>query len=887
VRHRRGRSGRRRPLGLWRSPRTFVALALGSFLLAVAAAAYPMFMSSTANRLLQQTIDEPTTTRYGNGIRFQTYAVPLRPQTYEGPGSTFPYRRFGNLFTRLADRSPDLGPSVRSVLGPTVGVRTSGPGSPSIPGQVFAASDALEHVRVIEGHQGHGVWLTNEVARTLHLRPGQTIVLAGQSDRSVRVQVDGVYRELNRELLPGYWRLWSQYIRPGPEGAVPPPLILVDPGRILRLSHKLGGTHALFGWQAPIARGIELEDARRAATYLDGMTDRLMEAGPLGFASIDGSYLPSAVRKVDDHVAMIEGPARLLEGAGVVVALVVAAAGAAFVLGRRRTELQLMIARGTGPATLAARLSIESAAPFLTGAFAGWGFTYVLVWAAGPGGRVGPTAIRAASAGTVVAALVSLFLFALVGVVTYVRESAGGRVLGPLRAWVPWEIVLLILAYVAWRRLAGAAAPSHTPGAPMHGPNLLLVAFPLLLIGGFAVTGARAVRGVALFLRQRSARYSGPWYLTIHRLAAGSSLALLLVAVSTLCLGVFVQAATVARSVQTTVDAKAKIFVGSDVEARIDYRNVIPQRFPFPMTRVIRVSAAGTLSTGGAFDLLAVDPDTVGKAAYWNDGLADVSIDELSRRLATPSRGALPVIIAGRAPERITSIEVDQKAMPVRVVEAVSAFPGMLSLRPLVVVAERSFLGAFDGYSNPLDTPHASTQLWIRGDEAAIRRALPQLGFTPDLVFTASEVKDIPYITAVIDTFVVLNVLGLVAALLLIGGMLMYLQARERSNAVSYGLSLRMGMTHSSHRRAIVSELGSMLGSSFLMALVLAGTAALVVVPKLDPLPVIPPAPFFVSPWNVMGWAMVAIAFATSVGGWLTNRQARRIDLGEVMRLAE
>jgi hypothetical protein len=41
--------------------------------------------------------------------------------------------------------------------------------------------------------------------------------------------------------------------------------------------------------------------------------------------------------------------------------------------------------------------------------------------------------------------------------------------------------------------------------------------------------------------------------------------------------------------------------------------------------------------------------------------------------------------------------------------------------------------------------------------------------------------------------------------------MLMYLQTRQRSEIVSYGLSLRMGMRSSRHLAAIAIEVGAML----------------------------------------------------------------------------
>ena len=157
----------------------------------------------------------------------------------------------------------------------------------------------------------------------------------------------------------------------------------------------------------------------------------------------------------------------------------------------------------------------------------------------------------------------------------------------------------------------------------------------------------------------------------------------------------------------------------------------------------------------------------------------------------------------------------------------------------------------------------------------------------PDLVLTADEVKDIPYIAAVIDTFLVMNGLGLLAALLVVAAMLMYLQARQRSEIVSYGLSLRMGMRSSGHLLAIATEVGAMLVVSFAAGSALAIVAARLTIPLLDPIEAVPPEPFSVVPVvvvAVMAPLLLLVAFA---GGWLTERRARAADLGQVMRLAD
>src|SRR4030095_15797135 len=91
--------------------------------------------------------------------------------------------------------------------------------------------------------------------------------------------------------------------------------------------------------------------------------------------------------------------------------------------------------------------------------------------------------------------------------------------------------------------------------------------------------------------------------------------------------------------------------------------------------------------------------------------------------------------------------------------------------------------------------------------------------------------------------FLVMNGLGVLAALLVVAAMLMYLQARQRAEIVSYGLSLRMGMRSSRHLVAIAIEVGAMLVIAYVAGTVLAIVAARLTVPLLDPIESMAPRP--------------------------------------------
>jgi hypothetical protein len=376
-------------------------------------------------------------------------------------------------------------------------------------------------------------------------------------------------------------------------------------------------------------------------------------------------------------------------------------------------------------------------------------------------------------------------------------------------------------------------------------------------------------------------------YLAVHRLAAAPGLILALVAAAGMSVGTFVQARMLERSLESTVEAKAGVFVGSDVQAWVPPDTTVPPDFPLPVTKVTRLAHAGQARPGGSFDLLAIDPATLPRAAFWREAFSDRSLDDLVEAVATPDDASLPIVLAGAEGPGPTSLDIHERSLPVRVVARTEAFPGMLAGRPLVVADAEAVAGAFAGSTGPLDASNARTELWVRGDPRRAVEALFSLEEEPFGVVTAERVEDIPYIAAVVDTFVVLNALGLGTGVLVIAAMLMYLEARQRSQAVAHGLSLRMGMTSGGHRRSLALELGSMLLVSFVAAVALAVTAVLLMVPHLDPLPRIPPDLLLVAPAASIAAAFVVMAAASWLGAWVAERRAGAVPLGEVMRVAE
>jgi putative ABC transport system permease protein len=903
------------PLVLLRFPGLFAALAIGALLLALAGASYPLFVSATASELVGRQIERPLVTRYGAGISYRRAYARLTPHRLGGEAEAL-FTRRSKEFAARASESPLIGPVVAGIKGPILSISPADDPSRSRPGTLFAGTDVLAHVEVLAGREGPGVWLPDIVARPLHLEPGDRIALAYQPGAtSVEVPVDGIYRSLSLRERSGYWLQWDREIYPNTDPLCrrsdcppPPPFVLVDRDQLFRLSEAIG-RHAesfSFSWTAPLAsntrlsldqaRALEGFVARFEADIEDPSTElgRLLECCGMPFSGIGvfdkretsfSSRIGEVVTEVDRRIAAVQAPGRLLEVVGIIVALVVVGLAGAFAFATRKTEANLLFARGMSPLAAGAKASIESFLPCLLGAMVGIALAFGLVRGFGPDGPVASSAVADAVRVVVLALVASVILVGAVSAAAFPRrlERRASR-LGVL-ARVPWELLLLAFALFCLRRLKAEGSIVGT--SEIRLPSGYLVLFPISFVAGAALLGARALVGAARAGRARSGGLRPSSFLAVHRLAGRPGLSTLLVATCALCLGAFVYGQTVVRSLGTTVDAKAKLFVGSDVQARVNLDTPVPEGFPLPVTRVTRAPAAGTLSPGGErFDLLGIDPETFASVAYWDEGFSDAALDQLVRPLSHADGTGMPVVFVGSG-DPPTSLELEGRTIPVGVVGRASAFPGVTSDHPLVVASAEEIASAFAGTFNPLADPNASTQLWIKGDPREALRAIAGLVFRPSLVLTAEEVTDIPYIAAIITTFVVLNVMALVAGTLVIIMMLMYLQARQRNESVSFALSLRMGMSEASHRRALTKELGAMLGCSYVIGLGLALWAAVLLIPLLDPLSSIPPAPLFVVPLPGASFALTGLVLASWIGSWLAIRRARATHIGEVLRLAE
>ena len=212
---------RKAPTRLVRRPALFLALAAAALLVTVIAAAYPLFLAGTESRLLAAAITNPTFSRYGVGISYRATGVPL-----SATGLT---QQRADAFDDIAKGSDALGPS--SPARPASPWRSRGRRGrrAALNGRLLAGDDALDHVHILSGHAGNGVFLPDFIAKSLHAVPGDHIQLQ-LAGHVVTVPVDGVYQALYAGETDGYWLGWYDAIhRICLDCPLPPQFLITTP----------------------------------------------------------------------------------------------------------------------------------------------------------------------------------------------------------------------------------------------------------------------------------------------------------------------------------------------------------------------------------------------------------------------------------------------------------------------------------------------------------------------------------------------------------------------------------------------------------------------------------------------------------------------------------
>ena len=583
----------------------------------------------------------------------------------------------------------------------------------------------------------------------------------------------------------------------------------------------------------------------------------------------------------------LDPPIGSLGGAGRLVGLAVVAAAGAFWTSRRRLELRQATAGGTSPSVLGMRAVIEAVPAVAAGAVAGWWGGWAMVRWVGPSSLISADAISASRHDVVVWTVAALLLLGLA-----VGVGAAGQAVAPSRlraamARAPWEALPLVLAGAAYYEVRIRGTSTVAAAGPAKVDTLVLL-FPLLLLAGGAGVAARLVQAGFRSVSHRLRAWPFPAYLAARRIASASRVASLLVASAAVAVGVLIFAGSLAGSIDAAVGAKAATFVGSDVVTEVGGGvRGLPPHPPGPVTLVERIgSGVLTVPPGGSVpEVLTIDPATFPAAVRWQPSFSPRALPDLVGLLRPRTDLRLSAILVG-GDGPLDTLQIGQQFLAVRLAAQIDAFPGASAGRPTLVVdrvAWRRVLRAAKVSSSSLE---ASNEVWARGSPQPILAWLRRGGVAVIRDVTATEVLGSPTFLALRWTFGFLQGLGVLAAAISLVGMVLYLQARQRSREVAWALARRMGFSRTAGRASLACELGILLLVAYVVGATLATAAASLVLSRLDPIPALAPTLLLRVPALLLLVTAAGLVASALLGALQASWVAERRNVAQVMRIA-
>ncbi|HKD98071.1 MAG TPA: FtsX-like permease family protein, partial [Micromonosporaceae bacterium] len=562
--------------------------------------------------------------------------------------------------------------------------------------------------------------------------------------------------------------------------------------------------------------------------------------------------------------------------AGVLIGLLMVAAAAVFWVLRRSRELTILSARGIGAGALGLKAVIEALPALVIGAVAGWAAAVALVREAGPVSLItgGTPRIAAylAAASLVASALV-------VGVMAGMRcrslaDEHRRRHRFHILHW-PWEVLLLAGAPVAWHFMSGATTIQDlNAGVVVHVPARLLVVPLMVIIGAAAFLGRLTV----VWLRRRTRRASprsSALYIGLQRIAREAAIVVVLAGATAAPIALAAYGGTVTRSVKASVDAEAKMHVGSDVVVNVPRGTKIPASLADHATSVARIN--GLIISGVQTDILAVDPRTFAQGAYWDAQINGESMNQMIAALRAPGADAKPYPAIGTTGVPTGGQTVSYITFPSIPYEVhdVPVLPAAQGGYPVMIVPAASFTP---------DNPAVAHQIWIRGDPVKIRAELVKA----NLPITHISSSDDLFVDTLYDpltfTFEYLTALSLLGGLVTMVGLLLYLEARTPRHRRAYVMFRRMGLRPRTHRTALLIELGIPLTAGLIAGLALAAGLAKALSGNFDVDVAVPPGTILSLPLQVVVAIAAGVLVLAAVAASYAQLRIGRANPSEVLR---
>ncbi|MBA3524857.1 MAG: hypothetical protein H0T85_09970, partial [Geodermatophilaceae bacterium] len=584
--------------------------------------------------------------------------------------------------------------------------------------------------------------------------------------------------------------------------------------------------------------------------------------------------LPEMVERTTLIADGLRGPVIPIALGGSILALLLVAAAGSYWADRRLREVRLLSSRGVGPAALAMKAALELALPAIVGTVLGWLLARLLIRQIGPASYVDANAPWQAAATAAVGLVAGLLLLAAVAGLR--SRGAAESTIGGRRSWLsrlPWEVLLLVAALASWLELRDSEGVVIEDNVAQV--NLLLVSFPLLFLAGAAVLVVRLLAAFLPLIRRRSGRWGHARYLATSRVAASRLVSAGLLAAVSMPIGVLVYASALTGTSQSTLQAKAGVVVGSDV-AVISVDRPEPSPVLDAVGTVVARYPYGHVD-GEDVTLLAIDPATFARYAFWDDRFADVPLEDLIARLGAEDGSPGVNAVAVGVPEDHPTITLGTGEFSFDVIGRADVLPGRRLPDPMLIVDAGS-LGEVDRSAG------RQTEVWTTSSEQVVRDALPAdirvlRVQSTDTVFRVANFLSVSW------TFGYLQALAAFVGAVAVGGLLLYLETRQRSRVASYALARRMGLSARTHFLSLVVELGALLAAAFVIGATLAWTAVRTVYGQLEIDDARPPPPLLTVPVVTVLAAAAATALVALLTAAYAQRAAGRADMAEVLRL--
>ncbi len=860
---------RKAPRLLFSRPAVLIAVIGATAILGMVAALTPLFLSSASSAALQRELEGRC------------------PASFAGHTANFaPIPEARETLTDLTSGDPSFSAPRIYLEGGLVTASNTDGGGLSIPIRFTGRDEFREHIELIEGEHGENPYIDDVTARDLDAHPGDTVQFFAQGD-TYEFEVQAVYRGLYDRLADPYWCLLEDVLAVTIMGDLQPPLVLVDFDYFNEESDVFRRVFAMRHgiWELPVQiHGLTVTAANAAVAVMEAPNaDEHVDNSRFGEGLSIGSDLPLVTKRVQALGEALQSSILPLAAVVLLAAIALVGGAGSYWVDRRKIELQYLSTWGAGSSAIASKAVLEFLFPTLIGGVLGCGLANVVIPLIGPSTDV-EVSSRIASIWVTGGAL----LVALVAVAAVVGMRS--RTLldhAPhSRASMRWRIPLAVLAVagaVLVRRAIGESAVVTEENQLVGSVDPLVLFLPLLTFIAAVLIVAELVIRLFPLIRRGGARGHAA-FLASRRIVSAPTLVIALIAGAALPVATLIYASSLTRSATSTIDAKGKTFIGADIATPV-FDLIEPPGTLAPVSTVVIKTERAELN-GETVDVLAIDHDTFGLGAFWEEEFASVPLQTILDGVHGDSDGPpLDAYIAnGQASNG--DLEAARGTASIRIVGELDTFPGSRRSRPLLIVDRDRFVNTFaDSEGRLLGSRYL---LWtLDRTETEVETELAQAGFGYAFTTAATTTLDQLRFAALVWTFDFLEIYSALAGLIAIGAVLLYIDTRQRARNLSYALARRMGLTRREHLLAGVIEVGSLTVLGALVGIVAGRIPARQLYLILDAVQETPPAPRWVGAMNVAIIAVIVAGIVSVLAAFLAQRTADGADTSELLRHGE